>query len=77
MFRFANYYGDHMVLQRAPERANIWGYVGDCKAVAVTFNSTKIPATLTPGNSNMECCRLQSLALPLSDQTMVLCVCGG
>lgn len=23
---FASYYGDHMVLQKAPKRANIWGY---------------------------------------------------
>ncbi|KAL6478646.1 hypothetical protein MHYP_G00120790 [Metynnis hypsauchen] len=25
-FSFASYYGDHMVLQRAPERAVVWGY---------------------------------------------------
>ncbi|XP_030621679.1 sialate O-acetylesterase [Chanos chanos] len=25
-FRFASYYGDHMVLQKAPERAVLWGY---------------------------------------------------
>lgn len=30
--RFANYYQDHMVLQRAPQRAILWGY-------ADTFNS--------------------------------------
>ena len=24
--RFANYYQDHMVLQRAPQRAIVWGY---------------------------------------------------
>jgi sialate O-acetylesterase len=35
--RFANYYQDHMVLQRAPQRAIVWGY-GD------TFNA---PITLT------------------------------
>ena len=23
---FASYYGDHMVLQQAPKRAQIWGY---------------------------------------------------
>ena len=38
-----------MVLQRAPDRANVWGYVNGCKAVEVTFNSAKINATLTPG----------------------------
>ncbi|XP_053308306.1 sialate O-acetylesterase [Spea bombifrons] len=25
-FRFASYYGDHMVLQMAPSRASVWGY---------------------------------------------------
>ncbi|XP_076467189.1 sialate O-acetylesterase-like [Babylonia areolata] len=25
-FSFASYYGDHMVLQRAPQRATVWGY---------------------------------------------------
>ena len=35
--RFANYYQDHMVLQRAPQRAIVWGYVD-------TFNT---PITLT------------------------------
>ena len=24
--RFASYYADHMVLQRAPQRATVWGY---------------------------------------------------
>lgn len=24
--RFASYYGDHMVLQKSPERAVLWGY---------------------------------------------------
>ena len=45
---FANYYGDHMVLQRAPAHANVWGYVDGCKEVQVTFNSTKIIATVKP-----------------------------
>ena len=35
-FRFANYYQDHMVLQRAPQSAVVWGY-------ADTFNT---PVTL-------------------------------
>lgn len=25
-FHFASYFGDHMVLQRAPHRSVIWGY---------------------------------------------------
>ena len=38
--RFANYYQDHMVLQRAPQRAIVWGY-------SDTFNT---PITLTMNN---------------------------
>ena len=26
VFRFANIYGSHMVLQKAPQRARIWGF---------------------------------------------------
>ena len=52
-FRFANYYGDHMVLQRGPARANIWGYVDGCGAVTVNFNSVLISATVTPGTYNI------------------------
>ncbi|CAI8011165.1 Sialate O-acetylesterase [Geodia barretti] len=53
-FRFANYYGDHMVLQRAPAQANIWGYVDECAAVNITFNSATISATVTP-DGGTEC----------------------
>ena len=28
-FSFASYYGDHMVLQKAPQRAIVWGYHPD------------------------------------------------
>ncbi|KAJ8400355.1 hypothetical protein AAFF_G00397380 [Aldrovandia affinis] len=34
-FRFASYYGDHMVLQKAPERAVLWGYASDGSKVFV------------------------------------------
>ncbi|XP_029571407.1 sialate O-acetylesterase isoform X1 [Salmo trutta] len=34
-FRFASYYGDHMVLQKAPERAVLWGYGPDDTEVTV------------------------------------------
>ncbi|MBN3318043.1 SIAE acetylesterase, partial [Atractosteus spatula] len=35
-FRFASYYGDHMVLQKAPQRAVVWGYGEDAAQVTVT-----------------------------------------
>jgi len=45
-FHFARYYGNHMVLQRAPSRAVIWGYgpiITDNTSVLVTVdnNSTR------------------------------------
>ncbi|KAL2096066.1 hypothetical protein ACEWY4_008214 [Coilia grayii] len=36
--RFASYYGDHMVLQKAPERAVLWGYGTDNTTVVVTLS---------------------------------------
>ena len=45
-FHFARYYGNHMVLQRAPSRAVVWGYgpfIGDNTSVMVIVdnNSTR------------------------------------
>ena len=39
-----------MVLQRAPDQANLWGFVDNCAPVTVYFNSTTISATVTPGS---------------------------
>ena len=40
VFRFANIYGDHMVLQQAPRRARIWGFgeVGQRVSLTVAWN---------------------------------------
>jgi len=41
----ASYYGDHMVLQAAPKRSQIWGYggeVGDTVFVQVGTNMTGV-----------------------------------
>ena len=48
-FRFANYYGDHMVLQQAPASATVWGYVLLCGAVTVTADGKSYMATIIPG----------------------------
>ena len=37
-FRFANYYQDHMVLQRAPQRAIVWGYGGSSTSTILRMN---------------------------------------
>lgn len=48
--RFANYYGDHMVLQRAPHSANVWGFLPACDdSVEVMFGGKMYTATLNPG----------------------------
>ncbi|KAK9520605.1 hypothetical protein VZT92_020478 [Zoarces viviparus] len=36
--RFASYYGDHMVLQKSPESAVLWGYGPECAQVTVTLS---------------------------------------
>ncbi|XP_076000886.1 sialate O-acetylesterase [Genypterus blacodes] len=50
---FASYYGDHMVLQRSPERAVLWGYGTDGEQVIVYLsgptNHTTSPVTVTEG----------------------------
>ncbi len=39
MFRFANYYQDHMVLQRAPQQAIVWGYADSLNTlISLTIN---------------------------------------
>jgi hypothetical protein len=46
----ANMFGDHMVLQQAPARANVWGYVMKCDStVTVTFDGQTYPATTFTG----------------------------
>ncbi|XP_049431493.1 sialate O-acetylesterase-like isoform X2 [Epinephelus fuscoguttatus] len=50
---FASYYGDHMVLQKSPERAVLWGYGSDGAQVTLTLSGpTKqktSPVTVTNG----------------------------
>ncbi|XP_041098404.1 sialate O-acetylesterase [Polyodon spathula] len=49
-FRFASYYGDHMVLQAGPESAGIWGYGVDGATVTVHVEGkNKRTATVLDG----------------------------
>ncbi len=53
-FRFANYYQDHMVLQRAPQRAIVWGYADTFDTpVMLTINNKVYRArtSSSPANS--------------------------
>ncbi|KAI3354460.1 hypothetical protein L3Q82_018972, partial [Scortum barcoo] len=51
--RFASYYGDHMVLQKSPERAVVWGYGPEGAQVYVFLlgvtNQKASPVTVTEG----------------------------
>ncbi|XP_026171215.1 sialate O-acetylesterase [Mastacembelus armatus] len=51
--RFASYYGDHMVLQKSPERAVLWGYGPEGAQVTVSLsgpiNHKTLPVTVTEG----------------------------
>nr|XP_057935916.1 sialate O-acetylesterase isoform X1 [Doryrhamphus excisus] len=50
---FASYYGDHMVLQRSPERAVLWGYGPEGEQVTVYLSGPikqeSSPVTVTKG----------------------------
>ncbi|XP_064612568.1 LOW QUALITY PROTEIN: sialate O-acetylesterase-like [Liolophura sinensis] len=50
-FAFASYYGDHMVLQRGPQRANIWGYSPHLgEKVTVTVGGHSVSTTVVSGH---------------------------
>jgi len=52
--RFANYYQDHMVLQRAPQQAIIWGYADTFNAPIILAMNNKVYRTRSsssPANS--------------------------
>ncbi|XP_054469024.1 sialate O-acetylesterase [Anoplopoma fimbria] len=51
--RFASYYGDHMVLQKSPESAVLWGYGPEGTQVTITLSGPSkqktSPVTVTKG----------------------------
>lgn len=50
-FRLATYYSDHMVLQRGPDSAVIWGYAVKGAQITVLFKDTKYSTTANAGKS--------------------------
>ncbi|XP_057294536.1 sialate O-acetylesterase-like [Hydractinia symbiolongicarpus] len=40
-FRFANHYADHMVLQRSPQRAFLWGYSNTYTTISVSVKHSR------------------------------------
>lgn len=51
--RFANYFQDHMVLQRAPQRAIVWGY-SDPSTLTILAINEKIYTTVSGSNPENE-----------------------
>jgi len=49
--RFANYYQNHMVLQRAPQRAIVWGYTDSFNAPILLMMNGKIYRTISSSSS--------------------------
>ena len=52
MVRFANYYGDGMVLQKTPAEANVWGY-GDNAGDDITVMLDGVEVAMTTVGSDM------------------------
>ena len=48
-FRFASYYQDHMVLQRNPHPAVLWGYGNVSSSVTVKVDGTTYVTTVISG----------------------------
>ena len=56
-FAFASYYSDHMVLQREPTRAAVWGYayaVGDQVTVNIDLGDIIRSFTTTADQGSLE-----------------------
>lgn len=66
--RFANYYQDHMVLQRAPQRAIVWGYVDTFNTFVTLTMNNKIYRTISFSSSN-DATNLSVWSMTLDAQT--------
>ena len=55
VFRFANIYGSHMVLQRAPKQATIWGFGESGQQVTLRLDKT-YRTTVKSGNHSTTSC---------------------
>ena len=50
-----------MVLQQAPNQANIWGYTSDCEdKITINFDQNDQPATLIMGKMHASCTTLRA-----------------
>jgi sialate O-acetylesterase len=54
VFRFANYYQDHMVLQRAPQQAIVWGYVDTFNTLITLTMNNKVYETISSSTASAD-----------------------
>lgn len=67
--RFANYYQDHMVLQRAPHKAIVWGYSDVSTLITLSFNDHIYTTTTQAQPANQLGESIWSVTLdPVSDE---------
>ena len=52
VLRFANYYQDHMVLQRAPQRSVVWGYSDTFNTPIFLTMNNKVYSTISSSSSS-------------------------
>lgn len=63
-FRFALAYGDHMVLQAAPRRSQVWGFAPAGAVVSVTLTSSVQQQVLHEGNVTADASGMWKHLLP-------------
>jgi hypothetical protein len=74
-FRFATVYSDHMVLQRAPSQASIWGYATPGASVSVKAGAASAAAPVTAAADGIW--RVSLPPQPASTSAVVLSASSG
>jgi sialate O-acetylesterase len=67
--RFANYYQDHMVLQRAPERSIVWGYSDDFDTPITLSMNNNVYQTMSSSTSYADSMDASIWSVSLDPQT--------
>jgi sialate O-acetylesterase len=67
--RFANYYQDHMVLQRAPQRAIVWGYSDDFDTPITLSMNNKVYQTMSSSTPSVDSVGASIWSVTLDAQT--------
>ena len=75
-FTVANYYGNHMVLQKAPKRSLIWGYAnGPDIAVNVTLTGFSTSTTYSQYDSTIKKFVWRTLLPAVTGRLFLIMIC--